>query len=144
MEDVQAGRLIMASIAGIAVTIGFDAILHGLSHGGHGILDSLWRSEKSQRKTGTRIFSGIAWHLTSDLFMGIVLALLVVLAGADELNEWIALGLLAGCLNMAAWLHSYAAFEIGGKLIFTLGSLAIIQSTLASVAIGWVYVLAMT
>ncbi|MFQ5630659.1 MAG: hypothetical protein ACE5I1_17955 [bacterium] len=137
--ELHIGKWLMALGAGVVVTIGFDAIMHGLSHGGHGILDSLWKDEKLQRSSSTILFGNIMWHVLADFLLGFVLSLLIAISQQKTLSAWIISGILLGFLMAIAWIHLYAAFEINGKTASILGLLSVLQATLASVVIGWVY-----
>ncbi len=139
MLAIDFSRFLPAALVGIVITVGFDAILHGLSHSGHGILDSFWRGESSQRSSNTNLFSKISYHVIADILLALVLTSLITLTKLSGLQGWIIVGVLVGLLMSINWLHVYAAFEIGGKIVFLLATLAILQSTLASIGIGWMY-----
>ena len=130
---------VSALIAGIIVTVGFDAVFHGLSHGGHGFLDRFWKDETSQRSSTTVLGNGITWHIISDVLTAIFLTILLVGLGAESIATWVGAGVAVGGITASAWMHVYAAFEISGKIVVLLGSLAVVQITLASTVIGWVY-----
>lgn len=67
------GSFVSAMEAGIIITVGFDAILHGLSHGEHGFLDRFWKEESSQRSSKTKFVNSIVWHIIADVFVAIFL-----------------------------------------------------------------------
>jgi len=69
MHGISWSKWISAAAVGISVTVGFDAVLHGLSHGGHGILDFLWDTEASERITQTSLVSSVTWHVVADVFL---------------------------------------------------------------------------
>ncbi len=126
--------------AGIIVTVGFDAVLHGISHSTHGFLNRFWKEESLQRVSKTVLFNSIAWHVISDVFIAIFLTILISLLKQDNIVVWMGMGIIISCIVISVWIHAYAAFEIGGKLIVVLCFLTVIQITLASIVIGWVYI----
>jgi len=139
MIEINISRLLLAMLIGICVTVGFDAILHGLSHGGHGFLDSIWQNEKAQRVTSSKLFSSIFWHIFSDILLGLLLSLMFAFLRSDHIITYILIGFIIGLIMAVVWIHVYAAFEVSVKVVISLAFLAIIQSTLASFAIGWFY-----
>lgn len=139
MIEIQWSKLIFAALVGIIVTVGFDAILHGLSHSGHGILNFLWSNEKFQRNSQTSIFSSILWHINADILIGVLLSILIALIQKPGVLSAVTLGLIVGLLLAAQWIHVYAAFETSKKVILGLGALTILQVILASIAISLTY-----
>ncbi len=133
------GSFVSAMAAGIIITVGFDAILHGVSHGEHGFLDRFWKEESSQRSSRTKLFNSIVWHIISDVLIAIFLTILYVGLKQENIIIWMGIGIITGCIVAASWMHVYAAFEVGGRIIAMLSFLAVIQITLASIAIGWIY-----
>ena len=120
------------------ITVGFDALLHGLSHGSHGLLDALWRGEKTQRSSSTTLLGSVGWHISSDVLLGIVLALLIAFIEVNGLHGYVIIGLLFGCLAAMTWMHVYAALEVSGRLVTIPSGLGIAQFTLISVVTGLV------
>ena len=129
-----------AMVAGIIVTVGFNAVLHGISHDTHGFLDRFWKDESSQRVSKTVLFNSIAWHVISDVFIAIFLTVLISLLQQDNIAIWMGTGIITSGIVISVWIHVYAAFELGGRIIVILCFLAVIQITLASIVIGWVYI----
>lgn len=139
MITINFSRFLPAALVGIVITVGFDAILHGLSHSGHGILYSFWKGESSQRSSNTNLFNKITYHIIADALLAVVLTLLITLTKLSGLQGWIIVGVLVGLLIGITWIHVYAAFETSGKIVVLLATLAMLQSILASIGIGWMY-----
>lgn len=139
MENFIFQRWLFAASATMVVTIGFDAILHGLSHSGHGLLDKLWQGETAERNAHPKIFSGIGWHIFADALLAVLISLLITQVGDPGIILVLAVGTLIGGIESVIWAHVYAAFEVGGKIIFTLGLLNFIQVILATMVANLIY-----
>lgn len=139
MLTIDFSRFLLATLVGIVITVGFDAVLHGLSHSGHGVLDSFWQGESSQRSSNTNLFNKITYHIIADVLLAVVLTLLITLTKLSGLQGWIIIGVLVGLLIGTTWIHVYAAFETDEKIVVLLATLAMLQSILASIGIGWIY-----
>lgn len=139
MIDFQLGRWMLAAFLGMIVTVGFDAILHGLSESGHGILSGIWEGENSERKSATRFIFGIGWHIIADIALAITLSLIIVFLQQHGIGWAVGIGILIGGIMSTQWVHVYAAFEVGERVVFTLAGLGVIQTILASLVIMLVY-----
>ena len=139
MIDFNLTRWIVAALIGILVTVGFDAILHGVSHGGHGILDRIWKGEISERKTSPVLLSEITWHILADGILAIFVSLLIVLVQQPGIAWAILVGLCIGGISSVQWIHTYATYETSWRVPFTLAALSVIQLILASLAISLTY-----
>ncbi len=139
MGDIILDRWALAGAVGAVVAVGFDGLLHGLSRGGHGILDQLWHREQSERESPTAGPSAIGWHVLVDVVLGIVLATLVALAAPLGLAEAAAVGALVGLCQLVVWGHVYASLEVRAATALSLGGLAVIQGVLVGLAVGLTY-----
>jgi hypothetical protein len=139
MIDFNLTRWIVAALIGTLVTVGFDAILHGVSQGGHGILDRIWEGEVSERKTSPILLSEITWHIIADGILAIFVSLLIVLIQLPGIAWAILVGLCIGGISSVQWIHTYAAYETSWRVPVTLAALSVIQLILASIAISLTY-----
>ena len=128
-------RTVLGIISGPMVMIAFDAVLHGLSHGGHGPLNAIWEKAKGERTSDPALMSGIGWHVVVDFFLGLLLFVFVAVLGEPGLASAATIGLLVGGVVALYWGHVYSAFETSGKTILALAGLSTIQIILASLAI---------
>ena len=133
-------RIILAMAVCVIVTVGFDAVLHGLSHSGHGPLDAFWRSEPRQRDTPTIGPDSIFWHVAADVLFGLLLVVILIHIPNLTFIRGVLVGSIVGVLMAAVWLHVYAAFEIGLRISLVLGGLQIIQLSLAATSASLVLV----
>ena len=132
-------RLLLAVLVGPFVMVGFDALLHGLSHAGHGPLESIWRQAKGERKSRPAFLSSIGWHVVADIFLGLTIFILIAVLGKSGLAWGAAIGAIVGGIVALYWVHVYAAFETSGKTVAALAGLSILQITLASMAVTITY-----
>jgi hypothetical protein len=116
-------RWILALITGPFVMVAFDAILHGLSHSGHGPLESIWWQAKGERKSRPAFLSAIGWHIAADILLGLTIFLLIAAVGRVGLKWGTAIGVLVGSIVALYWIHVYSAFETSGKTVVALGLL---------------------
>lgn len=130
---------LLAILVGPTVMVSFDALLHGLSHSGHGPLDSIWRGAKGERSSGSNLLSPIGWHITADVLLGLAIFILISVLGKQGLLWGAVVGLIVGIIVAFYWIHVYAAFETSGKTVAALAGLSILQVTLASMAVTLVY-----
>ena len=131
--------LILAVLIGPLVMVGFDALLHGLSHAGHGPLESIWRQAKRERKSSPVFFSGIGWHIVADILLGLTIFILIAVLGKPGLAWGAVIGAIVGGIVALYWVHVYAAFETSGKTVAALAGLSILQIILASIAVTITY-----
>lgn len=122
----------------MAVAVGFDALLHGLSHGGHGLLDAAWRAERAQRTAPTPLLGSVGWHVVADVALGLLIGAAVAIVRPQGLVGALGTGLVLGGLAAGTWLHAWAAFAMSGRIAVTLAALAVAQAALAALAAGWV------
>ncbi|MBW8010106.1 MAG: hypothetical protein FVQ83_02535 [Chloroflexi bacterium] len=139
MEDIIFQRWILAALGAMVITIGFDSVLHGLSHSGHGLLNKIWEQEDAERISSPRFFSSIGWHIFADAFLAIPLSLIIVLMAQPEIIWALWIGIIIGGIGAAVWAHVHAAFEVGRNLILTLSFLNLIQVILASIVAHLIY-----
>jgi hypothetical protein len=132
-------RLLLAVLIGPLVMVAFDALLHGLSHAGHGPLESIWRQAKGERTSSTAFLSGIGWHIVADILLGLTIFLLIAVLGRSGIAWGIGIGAIVGGIVALYWVHVYAAFETSGKTVAALAGLSILQITLASMAVTITY-----
>ncbi len=132
-------RLLLAILVGPLVMVAFDALLHGLSHAGHGPLESIWQQAKGERTSSPAFLSGIGWHIVADILLGLAIFILIVVVGKSGLAWGAAVGALIGGIVALYWVHVYAAFETSGKTVAALAGLSILQITLASTAVTITY-----
>jgi len=137
--EVTVGEWVLGSVVGVVVAVGFDALLHGLSHGSHGLLDQMWHSERSERVSPTVGLGAIGWHVIVDVVIGIALATLIALAAPVGLGVAVAIGALAGLCLLAVWGHAYASLEVRFATVLVLGGLALLQAILVGLAVGLTY-----
>ena len=130
---------LLALLAGPIVMVAFDAVLHGLSHSGHGPLESIWRQAKGERTSKPAFLSSIGWHITTDVFLGLTISILIAVVGRPGLEWGAAIGALVGGVVALYWGHVYSAFETSGKTVAALAGLSILQITLASIAVTLAY-----
>jgi hypothetical protein len=119
--------------------VAFDALLHGLSHGGHGPLDLIWREAKGERSSSPVFLPSIGWHVVADILLGLAIFILIVVLGKPGFLWGLAVGAIVGGVVALYWIHVYAAFETSGKTVAALAGLSLIQITLTSIAVTLVY-----
>lgn len=132
-------RSLLAVLVGPLVMVAFDAVLHGLSHAGHGPLESIWRQAKGERTSRPAFLSAIGWHIAADVLLGLTVFVLVAVLGRSGLAWGAAIGTLAGGIVALYWIHVYSAFETSGKTVAVLAGLSILQIALASIAVTIAY-----
>ena len=119
--------------------VAFDAVLHGLSHTGHGPLESIWQQAKGERTSRPAFLSSIGWHIATDILLGLAIFILVTVVGRAGLVWGAAIGALVSGIVALYWGHVYSAFESSGKTVAALAGLSILQITLASIAVTMAY-----
>lgn len=132
-------RLFLAVLVGPFVTVAFDALLHGLSHTGHGPLDLIWQQAKGERTSKPAFLPAIGWHIAVDVLIGLLIFALIVVFGKSGIEWGAGIGAIVGSIVTLYWVHVYSAFETSGKTIVVLAGLSLIQVILASVAVTIVY-----
>lgn len=132
-------HVLLALLIGPLVMVAFDAVLHGLSHSGHGPLESIWKGAKGERTSSSAFFSSIGWHIATDVLLGLTIFGLIALVGKSGLWWGAAIGILVGGIVALYWGHVYSAFETSGKTVLALAGLSLLQITLASIAVTLAY-----
>jgi hypothetical protein len=132
-------RTLLAVLVGPFVMVAFDALLHGLSHAGHGPLESIWLQAKGERTSSPAFLSAIGWHIAADILLGLTIFVLIALLGKPGLIWGAAIGILVGNIVALYWAHVYSAFETSGKTVAALAGLSILQLTLASITVTIAY-----
>ena len=132
-------RILFTVLVGPLIMVAFDALLHGLSHTGHGPLESIWRQAKGERTSSPAFLSGIGWHIVADFLLGLTIFILIAVLGKPGLAWGAAIGAIVGGIVALYWVHVYAAFETSGKTVAALAGLSILQITLASIAVTITY-----
>ncbi|MFQ5923285.1 MAG: hypothetical protein ACE5M4_10615 [Anaerolineales bacterium] len=130
---------LLAALVGPFVMVAFDALLHGLSHGGHGPLELIWRQAKGERSTKPAFLSAIGWHIAADVLLGLLVFALVAVMGKPGLGTGAGIGALVGGIVALYWIHVYSAFETSGRTIAALAGLSIVQLVLTSIAVTILY-----
>lgn len=125
---------LVALIFAILITTGYDAILHGLSHGSHNLVNIIWRGEHQQRKTSTIFISTIQWHIVADMLIGSSVAFLTYIVLQVTTDIWTAILVLFsfGILASSYYIHVYSAYQIGVRSSLGLAVLAFFQIILTS------------
>jgi hypothetical protein len=132
-------RILVALLVGPLVMVAFDALLHGLSHSGHGPLESIWRQAKGERTSSPAFLSAIGWHIVADILLGLAIFMLIAVLGKPSLVWGAAIGVIVGSIVALYWAHAYSAFETSGKTVAALAGLSMLQITLASIAVTIAY-----
>jgi hypothetical protein len=139
MEYIESIEFWLALGLAIFLTVGFDSILHGLSHGDHGFVNRLWEGEKNQRSDPTLYINDIGWHIIADIVIGIIIVIGLFSFKINELNELVLFVLVLGLLSFSQWIHAYAAYQVKGRVIAGLGILSITQILIASSLVSIIF-----
>jgi hypothetical protein len=118
----------------------FDTILHGISHSGHGVLDSIWVDEKNQRQSDTRYLGTIQWHILIDAISGLSISLIFIFTDPENLAEWLPVGILIAILISLPWFHFYSAFETSLTTTRGMALIEFIKYTLTIFLIGIIWI----
>jgi hypothetical protein len=129
----------IAVLAGPFVMVAFDTLLHGLSHTGHGPLDTIWLEAKGERSSSLPFLSAIGWHVVADVLLGLLIFVLVAVLEISDLAWGALTGAVVGGIVALYWLHVYAAFETSGKTVAALAVLSLLQITLATIVVTIAY-----
>lgn len=118
----------------IITSVGFDAVLHGLSHGSHNLVQSIWVQEKHQRTSSPIWFGSIQWHIFADFLIGLSVSLLSYISYQADIGIWTVLLVILsfGLLSSSYYFHIYSAYEVSERSAFGLAALAFLQIILTA------------
>jgi hypothetical protein len=136
MENLFTFNFLLGLGISIFITVGFDAILHGLSHGSHSLLDFIWQDEINQRSKRTAYFGSITWHIIADVLIGIIIVLSVFTFSNKDIIVIVIITLILASMSIAQWMHIYAAFQVKGNVVLGLSILSILQISLTTIVVG--------
>jgi len=83
----------------------------------HFVLNNFWKGEISQCSSKAILFNGIAWHIISDVGIAIFLTILYTQLIYGNILMWAIVGFSVGGIVATVWIHVYAAFETGWRIM---------------------------